>query len=133
MRPALKVFEMGKLIRQIRSFGSLRKGCSVHAGHRLLVIFKAVIELSLMPGVGVRKPKHSSGHPPDFRGSNFLSSPQGGFLYPTQPLMMDTSGGKKDRYRGFSVKYHSETGGKRLTGIKSCFMAQFMPAANLIL
>jgi len=107
---------MEKLIPQIRSLGSLGKGCGVHTPSH------------------VGEPKHPSGHPPYLRGSNFSSTPQGGLLSKTADynriyeivirktvvslflscffriaidaiifMVFNTFGGKIDKYRGFLI------------------------------
>lgn len=94
------VIKMRKLIRQVRSLGSLRKGCGVHAEHQLLINFQvALILRSLLSEAGARKPKHPSGHPPANRGSNFSSTPQGGSLKRCIYLVLNTIGGMAYRYK----------------------------------
>ena len=89
------VVKMEKLIRQIRSSGSLRKGCGEQAGHLMLREMLRCLLSVMLSASGARKPKHPSGHPLVQWGSNFSSTPQGGFVKRCLNQVSNTIGGKK--------------------------------------
>jgi len=73
---------MEKLIRHFRPLGSPGKGCGEHAEHPILKGLLVFFIVTVFSGLGARKPKHPSGHPPVIMGSNFSSAPLGGILIP---------------------------------------------------
>ncbi len=92
---------MEKLIRQFRPIGSLGKGCGEHAECPILKDIIFLIIRVVFSGLGTRKPKHPSGHPPVFMGSNFSSTPWGGGL--NKPLMVNnTFGGNGLKIKDFN-------------------------------
>ncbi len=123
---------MEKLIRQFRPLGSPGKGCGEHAEHPILNELFLLFMTTVFSGLGARKPKHPSGHPPVIMGSNFSSTPLGGISI---PLMVNyTFGGNglgNKRFIWPGIKKILFTGYKYRLNYKG-FRENRYPVLNLI-